>query len=33
MLKSHDEDKSKAENETPALKNELMAMLANLTAK
>ena len=33
MLKSHDEDKVKAEDEKSALKNELMAMLADLTAK
>ena len=33
MLKSHDEGKVKAKDEKSALKNELMAMLANLTAK
>ena len=33
MLKSHDEDTVKAANDTSALKNELMAMIANLTAK
>ena len=33
MLKSHDEDKVKAEDEKSALKNELMAMLADITAK
>ena len=33
MLKSHDEGKVKAKDEKSALKNELMAMLADLTAK
>jgi hypothetical protein len=33
MLKSHDEHKVKAEDEKPALKNELMAMLVDLTDK
>ena len=33
MLKSHDEGKVKAKDEKSALKNELMAILANITAK
>ena len=33
MLKSHDEDKVKAEDKKSTLKKELMTMLTNITAK